>query len=420
MWESRIARLATLLAALFVIVSVVHYARAEVRYAVQLGDNPSEVVCKYSEANGVRAGAYYAQHGFTSNFGLPDIAYGHSLEWIGGKHDQHMCSSTETCIYLHTPPGAELLTGVATKLAGEGHIARFRILPLFIACTALAFLAWAMIAAVGPFRAACVMATFPMVPMMTSSMHTLCFVNYEAALVEAELGVLLLCFFCKTSWRIGAPALFVLGFFSGCISYDYAAHVALVPVCVWLLRGDLRAHLRVVLVCTAASCAGYAVACALHFYQVASFLGSWHAMLSDYVARANARMGGHVEAAAGRTMGPGELLRVYLTKLLDQPQFFRGNYLRTCGVVLAALYVRGLPPLRVGDARYLWEPQRALRWSFVLAFLIPLMWIVVMRQHSSAHVFYLPRNFGVTFILGALAFTLAFRRETPGREGAPA
>jgi hypothetical protein len=413
MWESRVARLATVLAALFVVVSVIHYTRAELRYAIELGDNPSDILCKYSEANGIRAGEYYADHGFTSNFGLAEIAYGHSFEFTGGKHDANMCPRTDTCVYLHTPPGAELLTGVATRLAGKGHIARFRILPIFLASTALAFFAWAMLSAAGAVRAACVMATFHVVPMLSTSMHALCFVNYESALLEAQIGVLLLCFFCKASLRICVPVLFVLGFLSGCMSYDYAVHVAFVALCVWLLRGDLRSHARAVVVCTVASCAGYGIACALHLYQVAAFLGSWHAMLDDYFARAAARMGGHIELGAGRTLSSGELLRVYVTKLIDQPQFFRGSYLDASGFVLASLLVRGLPSIRVGNATYRWQPQRGLKWSFVVAFLIPLVWIVVMRQHSSAHIFYLPRNFGPTFLLGALAFTLAFRREAP-------
>jgi peptidoglycan/LPS O-acetylase OafA/YrhL len=51
-----------------------------------------------------------------------------------------------------------------------------------------------------------------------------------------------------------------------------------------------------------------------------------------------------------------------------------------------------------------------LKWAVLVAFVIPYFWIVLMRQHASVHVFYLPRNWIVTFIVGALALALSVQR----------
>jgi hypothetical protein len=406
---------AALLALLFVVLSVAYYAGEQIRYSVRHGDDVSDVLCTYSEANDVRAGECYVDHGFTSNYGLADIAYGHAMEHLGSKHDPKMCALTDTCVYLHTPPGTELLTGVATRLFGKGHIARFRAVPLTLATLALAFLAFSAVVTVGAVRAAFVLATFHFVPMITAGMHSLCFVNYELALLEVELGVLLLCFFRGSRLKTCGPALFVVGFFSGWISFDYAVHVALLATCVWLLRGELRAHARLLLWCTAASCAGYLLACGLHLYQVATFLGSWKDMWEDYTTRGLARLNGRIERRV-TTLSAAELLRLYLTKLVNQPQFFRGNYVLASMLTFVALLVPQKDPLRLRRARLEWAPAPSLKWSFVVAFVIPLVWIVVVRQHASAHTFYVPRNFAVTFLVGALALALGVRSSPPSTD----
>ncbi len=401
-------RLARLLAHVFVVFLVLFYVAKQVHVAVSRGDALS-THATYSEANDIRSGEAYVHFGFTSNCGLADIAYGTAFDRIGSKHDHNMCSSSDSCVYLHTPPGSELLAGVATRLFGAGHVARFRIVPLTIASLALAFLAWAMVRGVGPFRAAFVLWTFQLVPMITASMHNLTFINYELALFEAQLGVLILCLFERARVRSCLVALFALGFFSGWVSFDYLAHVSLIALAVGLLTGSFGRHNKTVLWCTLASCSGYALACTLHLLQVAAFLGSIQAMLDDYVQRGMARMSGQVEGSV-RAIGASKLLWLYWSELLKQHQFFRGNFLLTLGLTLGALLVR-TRAFRFGDDSFRWAPARSLALAVLVAFVIPNLWIVVMRQHATAHVFYLPRNFIVTFLVGALALSLALKHE---------
>jgi hypothetical protein len=110
-------------------------------------------------------------------------------------------------------------------------------------------------------------------------------------------------------------------------------------------------------------------------------------------------------------MGAWELVVLYTTKLVGPPSFYLGNYLWTSVVTLVALcFPTQLPPVRIRGASYAWRPAPSLKWAFLVAFVIPYFWIVLMRQHASVHVFYLPRNWIVTFIVGALALALSVQR----------
>jgi hypothetical protein len=391
---------------------VVFYTSSQVRVARSLGDELSDHG-RYSEANGIRAAEGYFDNGFSSNYGLPDIAYGNAYAQVGGKRDRNMCGSPARCVYLHTAPGAELFAGLATRIFGKGHTGRYRVVPLVLAFASLAFLSWAMARAVGPLRAAFVLATFAAVPMATASMHNLCFLNYELLFFECEIGVLLLCFFRDTRLRVALPALFVLGFLSSWMSFDYVAHVCLGSVVVWLLRGNLRRYQRTMILTATASSAGYFVGCALHLLQVAAFLGSYHAMVADYLQRGMARMNGHVESGVNLLTAEALVVR-YGSTLVGPPSFFLGNYALTTTLVFGALLVRLSPPALfsrfVPFVLLAWKPRDSLKWSFLVAILIPYVWIALMRQHATAHQFYVPRNFIVTFLFGALAVAVAVQR----------
>ena len=70
--------------------------------------------------------------------------------------------------------------------------------------------------------------------------------GYNAARIAVGLGM-----------RVALPALFMLGFLSGWVSFDYLAHVCFVAVPVWLLNADLKKHTRTMLFCIAASSVGF-------------------------------------------------------------------------------------------------------------------------------------------------------------------
>jgi hypothetical protein len=214
----------------------------QLAYAYSRQDQLTEMFDAYSEAGGIRAGDSYAEEGFGKYLGLPNIAYGSSFANVGGKHDKLLCStSSEECIYLHYPPGPDLIIGVATKLFGKGKVSSYRLFPLTFGLACLLSLAFAMARTIGWVRAAFVLAVLRATPMAFNAFHYLHYISYQTSLLYANVGTLLLLFAAKSRSE-GAyrptkllVAHAVVNFLAGCVSFEYAPQTLLLPVAVWFL-----------------------------------------------------------------------------------------------------------------------------------------------------------------------------------------
>ena len=109
------------------------------RYSGQL----SPIADPFSEANALRAGEGYAENGFFSNAGLPDLCYGDRFPGRGAWRVEEfplqfsMSSLKDDCIYTHYPPGPDLIAGLLTEICGVGNLGCFRLFPTTIAIFSL-------------------------------------------------------------------------------------------------------------------------------------------------------------------------------------------------------------------------------------------------------------------------------------------
>jgi hypothetical protein len=388
--------------------AIFYFTAGQIGYALQRGENVTEIIDSYSEANGIRAGESYADRGFTSNDGLPDIGYGNSFDNVGGKHDRNLCPSLP-CVYLHYPPGPDLVIGAMTKMCGKGNISCLRIAPIFTGFACFVLFAWAAAWSMGIQRTAFVFGTFYFAPMISNGMHNLHYHSYVVSLLFVYAGLLLVAFLRPPKdIRLVLGGLFTVGFLYGWCSFDYAFHIALLPLPFWLMAADWRAVWRKYILATVAAGLGYTLANVIHLVQVRLFLGSWDAVFADFGARAALRLNGHLEASV--TLQPAmRLLFIYWTRLLMEPHFLGFSFLGTCAATMALLLPRRDVVLsrRWGVA---WAPLRTFKWAFVAAFLIPDLWLLVMREHGSVHGHFLPRNFIVTYVTGAILLALSFKK----------
>ena len=400
-----------------VVWALVYFPGTQIMYTLAHGDGLTEVFDTYSEANAVREGEGYVDRGFWFNYGLGDVSYGDRFDNLGGKHDKNLCP-TLPCIYLHYPPGPDLLVGVMTKVCGKGNVSCFRSLPIGVGTLALIFFAWALTVTIGIERCAFVLGSFYFVPMVMNAMHNLHYHSYVVSLLFVHAGLLLF-LFVKGTKRLNAlyGGLFAIGFVGGWLDLDHAFHVAFLSLAFWLMAPDWRKAFKPMVYATLLAGGGYTFAFFLHLVQVRLFLGSWAATLADFGGRAAMRVGGHLEA--GVTPQPlGRLLLIYWTRLLMEPQFLGFSFLGACAFAWAPLFARGesIVSRRLPLA---WWPRSTYKWSFLVGFVIPDLWLIVMRQHASVHGHFLPRNFVVTFVVGAILLALSFRRPS-GHEEASA
>jgi hypothetical protein len=126
------------------------------------------------------------------------------------------------------------------------------------------------------------------------------------------------------------------------------------------------------------------------------------------------RMSGHLEAA-NPVQPRMRLLLTYWTRLLSEQHFFGGlSFLGVSAMTMALL----LSPREVPVAPrwgVSWAPRPGFKWAFAVAWVIPDMWLLFMRQHASVHGHFLPRNFAVTWVTGAILLALSFhKREVAG------
>jgi hypothetical protein len=391
-----------------VVWALVYFPAGQIAYALQRGNNLTEMFDSYSEAGTIRAGEGYADHGFLYDYGLPDVGYGNAFEGQGGKHDPNLCP-TLPCVYLHEPTGTELIIGAMTKMCGKGNVSCLRIAPITIGFLSLLFLAWAATRAMGIQRTAFVFGTFYFVPMVTNGMHNLHYHSHVTALIFVYSGFLLLAFvgpLKDEKWVMAGVC--ASGFLYGCFAFDYAFHVALLPIAFWLMGEDVRKNVRKVFIAMCLACGGYLFALLLHFIQVRLFLGSWSALIADFTARAAMRMSGHLEAT-NPVQPPLRLLLIYWTRLMLEPQFLGYSFLGTSAATMALLMApRDVVMVRRWNLT--WAPRPAFKWAFLTAWLIPDVWLMFMRQHASVHGHFLPRNFIVTFTTGAILLALSVRR----------
>ena len=405
--------------AVFVAGVVSFMVATQLHHAWILKDHLTDIADPYTEADVVRAAEAYCALGLTSNAGLPDTAYGASFEDVGAKHDPQMCVDAERCVYLHSPQGVHLITGVMMKITGPHVMFVYRLPSLVIGL--LAYLLFARVAwrSLGEVTTAAVFLAFAFVPMSYNMMHGISYHGHEYHLFLVELAILLAIFV-----HDGPPALslrsgFALGaaaHVAGWFGYEYVALTTLAPLAVGLLRADWRARatLRAIALCSAIAGGAFLLAQVVHLAEVAAFLGSLGNALGDLAARGRMRSSAGVSDAY-TTVGFVSLFFYYWSELLDRPAFLGFSFLGALATAAAALRVRGprpLPRWLTGGAPHVWDPPPRFIAVLALALAIPTIWIVVMQAHAYVHGHFLPRLYMMTVIFAVILVAKSVRPES--------
>ncbi len=415
-------------AAAFIVLIIIILAGRGIYDSLRYSRELSPVADAFSEANALRAGEGYAEKGFLSNAGLPDLCYGDQFPNRGAWRVEDfpveftMSPLKKDCIYTHYPPGPDLLAGVLTKVCGAGNLGCFRLFPTSIAIVSLAMFAWMLCSAIGREKAALMMLAVAVVPMTSNMMHGLHYQSYAFSLLLVEVGLFLNIF----RKRQGPGALylfilFVLGFIQGWLSFDYFFLVSLSAVPFALLYGDpdRGAGRRRLILAVAAPAAGFGFAHFLHFIQVSIYYnGSIAAAYNDIFGVGRVRFdesGSGLEFITGRILLSIRYLFISARKEL----FFIVNIPVIMGITLMLLWFRDARaitrrPLRLALT---WESSTRNFYVIIAAFAVSFMWVIVMKQHSAVHTPYIGRHLFLLYFVCILTMLECVRADAAdGRE----
>ncbi len=387
---------------------------AQVTYAFERGNDLSEYADAHSESNEVRAGQGFAERGFTSNGGLADIDFGDQFPHNGGKIDKHLCPETFVmCVYFHNPPGSEWIMGVLTKIFGVGKIPLYRLFYIALGTVAMCVLAGAIAAALDPVRAAMAMVFLHGVPMFSNMMHGLFHsTGFSMLLFEYALSVHV--FRKPRALSRGAVVTFgLLGFLQGWLTFEHVFLVTFAPLVLALLfvsLGDAKERRRV-LFCVLAAGGGFALAHALHFVQIAHYLGGVKAMIAHFKGVADARSGSTEYYNWDKFAFPGRIgvvAWVYLT-IFANKYYYDGSFVTFLATVIAVC-AWGRPLLMpVGDRlRLHMAGGRGPLLAILASLAVSSAWLVLMPAHASIHPHFIPRLLFLALFTGTLAFLKTF------------
>ncbi|HDH06403.1 MAG TPA: hypothetical protein ENH01_11995 [Nitrospirae bacterium] len=366
------------------------------RYSGQL----SPIADPFSEANALRAGEGYAENGFFSNAGLPDLCYGDRFPGRGAWRVEEfplqfsMSSLKDDCIYTHYPPGPDLIAGLLTEICGVGNLGCFRLFPTTIAIFSLILFAWMLSSAIGTVKAAIMMSAIAIVPMTSNMMHGLHCQSYAFSLLLIQSGLLLSIFRKKIKLKaLHLSILFIIGFLQGWLSFDYFFIVSLSALPFALLYSplDKREDKKQLLFAVLASAIGFGFAHFLHFIQVAIYYqGSLTAAYNDIFRVGRLRFdesGGSVNFVTSRIL----LMLRYLFISARKEILFIINLPVLLGVVLVFLWFKDAK-LTTRKIVLRWKSSGRNFYVIATAFIVSFLWVIVMKQHAAVHTPFIARH----------------------------
>jgi hypothetical protein len=228
-------------------------------------------------------------------------------------------------------------------------------------------------------------------------MHGLHYHGYSMSLFIVQMGIL--CYYFKKSPAVSSKfnlSLFFIGFLQGLIGFDYVFLVSLAAIPFFVLyssphNGIGRSKL---LFSMLFPFLGFAFAHFLHFMQVCLYYESIQKGFSDILGAASySYQKGLHETFSQSIYGRLQVLKSY---------FIRFESWKYFGMSLIIIYVLSLLMLIKEADILIHRPLKLyLQWKsslknylpILLSFLISSLWVVIMRQHASEHVHFLPRHY---------------------------
>lgn len=378
--------IAAVVAVLYVLVPLV---QQQLNIAQQIGNGPSGAADAPSEFDALNSGMHYYMDGFLKNAGLPDRAHPSHK-----RYDDPADVVDLVLIYTHYPPGPNWLTGLAMKIFGPKDVPSMRLFPITFSVAGL-LITYALLRKVaGCVLAAGAIITVLQFPMTTEMMHGLFYHPYALTLTILQMSFIFNRLETKSrlSWR-SLSLITGMSFLQGWLSFDWAFVVMFYPLAVVSCWRDSASRWEMYKA-IAFSVFGFAFAHFLHFCQVWIVAPHFEHAFNDLFGAAKFRMKGE-----GSKLIPEDaitkILNHYIFTLFpSRSQAAHFSWLMPSIGVTITLFVGGIGCLKSRITRCPRLVAPALI-SMAIAFVLSLLWALVMRNHSleQGHWLFLPRHF---------------------------
>ncbi len=339
-----------------------------------------------TEGMTIFAGTHYLEHGFFENYLLPTYPpFGHDPS---GK------PRTEPFVYNHYLAGPDIIMALVLKVFGRDNMWMDRLVPHTLTVVAMAVLCAEFAVFSGASLMGLILLGLLLIPRSLVA-WSICMYGHSYVMAFYLLliaGILGLVNRSKAPARKAARNAWVLGIFVGFMQMAFdldwepltfvsaASTIVLLPQLQW--KQGRRVLLGLVVGGTVALC--YQLFISSLYYG--SFMWVVENMRDWIFFRAGAV---HIE---GQTMGDLRLSRI-LQEYNRQCYGATGLTAFNLMALSAAFLVMGL----LGRVKTVATFGRGL-WSVLLAYLAAAIWNIFMRQHSVAHIHYLPRHYIVLYI----------------------
>ncbi len=333
-----------------------------------------------SEWMTVNGGRGFAEQGFLSNGGLPDILYG-SVSPEGEK---------KKFIKLTYPPAPHWLAGIFIKICGLGNQSCYRIFPAILGIISLIFVAKILLSVLEPIKSALMMLSLAVVPTTIIVMHGLTYLSYSSSLFLVQLALLLKIFKEDSKYnKNNLLILFIAGFIQGWFSWDYLFLVCLSPIPFALLyfqdSKEYRYHvLLIILACSS----GFLFAHFIHIIQVIIYKGGILAAYKPLYIKTMNRFDGSLQSEM--FMVHESRLRIllnYLNKYASSGVSYKINFMiflifSIILILIREAYLTIQKPVQIALS---WKSPSRNFFVIITAFIVSFLWIFIMKQHAAFH-----------------------------------
>jgi hypothetical protein len=365
---------------LIVVLICANGVKKSLRYSEELwaNDEGAELIT-------INAAHNFAEKGFTSNFGLPDLSEHY---YVIAKNSSMISrvTSAETpdpYIYTHLPPGPWWIAGLFVKVCGNGTLSCPRILSTITSSLALLFFAIMIYSAFGPLKSTVLMFFVAIIPMTKNMVYTLHYHNYAFSIFLIYVGFLLYFFKKKRKLKIWtAIVLFILGFVQGWIAYEYVFLISLSPITFALLYSQLdkKEDRKRLFFTVMFPVIGFCSAIGLHFIQNSFYFGSIMEAFRDLFERGKTRLLSDKPAGWGRETGRISLSLEYFFVYARSWFFFIVNFPILLSVCLVLIWFKDInitikKPINISLK---WVSSRRNYFVILTAFLASFLWILTM------------------------------------------
>ena len=353
-------------------------------------------------------GIHFADHGFLSNAGLWYRCYKTDklLSWqLSRKHLNTNCVTR-----AHYPSLPAWIAGALIKIIGEekiynGQLHYYRIFPLIIGIISVILFAYMMISSFDIVKATIIIVAVSTAGMTSNLIGHLGLEGYTTPLYILQLGMFLYIFKKGENFKSKyCMVLFLLGFLQGWLTYDlfFVVSFAGIPFALLYATPNKSESIKRFFYALIFPLAGFGLAHVLHLVQFAVYYDSIKAAFDDLLNSAQYRSQGgsdHVygdinkfkmERGQGSDIGRITLLKHYINNWVDFPDYFV-SFVRPFKKFIVIIFVMTLfqdvrmkikKPFQV---LLKWTSSYATTIAILTAFLISILWLVVMKQFSGVN-----------------------------------